>query len=384
MRTTPPFTLRPVAALATRGADAFARGVDAFAREDLVGQFPAVWLRDNCSCPLCRDAASGQKLHGVETLPADPTVLAVTQKDNEVGVRFSDGHAGVFARDWLLANRPDGYDLDPRTQDGKRLWRGAELDLDAATGSWPAFLDDADHRLRCLESVLRLGFVLLRDVPVRPGEVLAVAEGFGFVRETNYGRLFDVVARPDAPNLAFTSLPITPHTDNPYRDPVPTLQLLHCLTNEAEGGDSGLVDGFHAAATLRAEDPRAFAVLTRTPMTFRYTAPGTDLVATAPLIALDPRGRIRGVRYNNRSAQPLRLPYPEIVDFYHAYRSFAVLLADPRAGLSLRLGPGDCLVFDNTRVLHSRTGFCSAGSRHLQGCYADIDGLESQWRAGRG
>jgi len=33
-------------------------------------------------------------------------------------------------------------------------------------------------------------------------------------------------------------------------------------------------------------------------------------------------------------------------------------------------------VFDNTRVLHARTAFHGPpGDRHLQGCYADIDGL---------
>ena len=77
--------------------------------------------------------------------------------------------------------------------------------------------------------------------------------------------------------------------------------------------------------------------------------------------------------------------------------------------LTLRLAPGDCLVFDNTRVLHARTAFApsaavpgssppgnpsadgtaaddapggipaeeTARERHLQGCYADIDGLLS-------
>jgi gamma-butyrobetaine dioxygenase len=56
------------------------------------------------------------------------------------------------------------------------------------------------------------------------------------------------------------------------------------------------------------------------------------------------------------------------------------LLAQPGRQLDLRLAPGDCLVFDNTRVLHARTAFAlSAGSpaRHLQGCYADLDGLAS-------
>jgi gamma-butyrobetaine dioxygenase len=45
--------------------------------------------------------------------------------------------------------------------------------------------------------------------------------------------------------------------------------------------------------------------------------------------------------------------------------------------LTVRLRPGDCAVFDNTRVLHARTGFAHGGHRHLQGCYADLDGIES-------
>ena len=45
--------------------------------------------------------------------------------------------------------------------------------------------------------------------------------------------------------------------------------------------------------------------------------------------------------------------------------------------LSVRLRPGDCAVFDNTRVLHARTGFDRGGRRHLQGCYADLHGVES-------
>jgi gamma-butyrobetaine dioxygenase len=35
------------------------------------------------------------------------------------------------------------------------------------------------------------------------------------------------------------------------------------------------------------------------------------------------------------------------------------------------------MVFDNTRVLHARTGFAATGSRHLQGGYADLDGVSS-------
>ena len=78
--------------------------------------------------------------------------------------------------------------------------------------------------------------------------------------------------------------------------------------------------------------------------------------------------------------RPLRRPYAEVTAFYAAYRRWAELLARPERQLSLRLAPGDCLIFDNTRVLHARTAFGRSGGerrRHLQGCYADLDGLAS-------
>jgi DUF971 family protein len=63
--------------------------------------------------------------------------------------------------------------------------------------------------------------------------------------------------------------------------------------------------------------------------------------------------------------------------FYAAYRAFAEMVTRPDLMLTFRLEPGDCVVFDNTRILHARTGFAATGRRHLQGCYADLDGVAS-------
>lgn len=311
-----------------------------------------------------------------------------------------------------------GEDPDPRAEDAKRLWRAADLAPaspvpahvtppaggTAASGGdrglisfpvadWDSYLADDAVRAACLDAVATLGFALLRGVPVKPGTVLRVVKTFGFVRRTNYGKLFDVRVVADPANLAFTSRAIPPHTDNPYRDPVPTLQLLHCLRDASLGGDTGLVDGFAAAAALRRVDPVSFAVLTATPWPFGYSDKETELRARAPLIALTPDGRITAVRLNNRSMGPLPLPYAQAEAAYAAYRAWASLLGRPEFLLTMRLAPGDCLIFDNTRVLHARTAFAApdapaadpagvpdggtARERHLQGCYADIDGLLS-------
>ena len=76
--------------------------------------------------------------------------------------------------------------------------------------------------------------------------MLDVIKQFGFVRETNYGPLFEVRTEVHPTNLAFTNLGLGCHLDNPYRDPVPGLQLLHCLESSTEGGESILQDGFQA------------------------------------------------------------------------------------------------------------------------------------------
>jgi gamma-butyrobetaine dioxygenase len=197
-------------------------------------RFPAVWLRDNCPCGDCLDPVSGQKLKDITELPEDVAVSAAEDAGNSVVVTFApDGHRSVFPRSWLAAYSLDGddangHDGDGRTEDDKELWLPADLDR-LPEASWPGYLGVPADRASALDAVLRWGFVLLHDVPAEPGMVLEVAASFGFVRETNYGRLFDVRIEPRPGNLAFTSRRILPHTDNPYRDPVPTVQLLHCL-----------------------------------------------------------------------------------------------------------------------------------------------------------
>jgi gamma-butyrobetaine dioxygenase len=351
-----------------------------------VRELDPAWLRDNCQCADCRDPVSGQRLISIADQPAGVSLADVTDTADGWHVRFEpDGHQAIVTRAWLGSQLTP--EADRRTEDAKQMWSAADFPAGPPAVSRTDYLTSDATRLGCLRQLLSAGFMLLRGVPPEPGAVLDVAATMGYVRETNYGRLFDVRVEATPANLAFTGLPIGPHTDNPYRDPVPSLQLLHCLVSAADGGQSGLLDGFRAAGMLRAEDPAAFDCLTRTPVTFGYRDQEAELRATRPMIGVDMAGRIREVRYNSRSMQPIR-PAPaaghtpgqaagDMREFYRAYRAFATTLLRPELTLRFSLEPGDCVVFDNTRVLHSRTGFTATGHRHLQGCYADIDGAES-------
>ena len=136
---------------------------------------------------------------------------------------------------------------------------------------------------------------------------------------------------------------------------------------------------------LRGQDPAAFTCLTTTPVTFAYADAAAVLRATGPMIGLDPRGRIRQIRFNGRSLAPVRLPAARARAFYAAYRTFAELAAGPDAMVTARLAPRRLRHLrqhpDPARPdrLHRRRGHRQRqhGRRHLQGCYADLDGLAS-------
>jgi hypothetical protein len=67
-----------------------------------------------------------------------------------------------------------------------------------------------------------------------------------------------------------------------------------------------------------------------------------------------------------------------------AAKDFDKILNSKRNKFSHRLGPGDCVIFNNRRVVHGREAFESeagaAGARWLKGAYVDMDPLESKMR----
>jgi len=332
-------------------------------------EVPAIWLRDNSPAPGARHA-NGQKLFDITEI--DPTVhlVAATAQAGCVAVTFSDGHEAVFEGDWLHRHAV------PRRAPPRRLW-GADLGRNLPAHDHEAVVADAGARRAWLADIRDLGFALLRGVPVQSGALLKVAELFGHVRETNYGRFFEVRTEPDPINLAYTGMGLSCHTDNPYRDPVPGLQLLHCLVAESDGGESVVVDGFRAAQMLQAESGIDFDLLTRHAVPFRFASADAVLEARARLITLDDRGEVAEIRFNNRSIAAFDLDVEVMGAFYAAYRRFADILRRPALEVGFKLAPGELFIVDNRRVLHGRRTIAASGRRHLQGCYADMDGLRS-------
>lgn len=343
--------------------------------EDLRGHDHELCVADLLDLALeGRDAVSGQRSGGLGT--SDPSLRLTEAEAIDAGWRFcfSDARVATVSHqalaDWLEP---------PLWQVVRQSWQETDM-TQAAVHEYAAVLSDPEALRSCLLQVARLGFARLRGAPAAEGEVARLIAAFGPVRETNYGLFYDVRVKPDPANLADTALALAPHTDNPYRATPPDLQVLHCLTAAGSGGETRLVDGYGAVARLRASDPAAFDLLTRVSVRYFWSDGETRLTAEAPVIALDRDGEFARLRYNPRSLDAILTKHTQTrAAWREAWAVFTALMDNPDLVTEFRLDTGDMVIMDNRRILHGRAGFAAdaAVERHLQGAYADSDGLYS-------
>ncbi len=334
-------------------------------------QFHSVWLRDNI---LESDARhdTGQRLFDWSELPDDMSMKSAEISGQNLIIHFTaEERQSSFPLSWLNAHAYDRPIAAPDYQ----TW-GSELNIGDITHDYNDVSQQGQAMCDWLKSVRTHGFAILQNVPNEEGMVCEVIKSFGFVRETNYGKLFEVRTEENPNNLAFTPLGLNVHTDNPYRTPVPGLQALHCLVSENDGGESVFVDGFNIAQRLKNEDQNAFDILSHYRANFRFSDNTTDLRNRTSLIGVNDQGHLTHIRYNNRSAAPLNLPADIMEDYYKSLLTMSKMLHLPSVEKHFKLAPGELVLFDNERILHGRQGF-AGGNRHLQGTYGDKDALNS-------
>jgi len=142
------------------------------------------------------------------------------------------------------------------------------------------------------------------------------------------------------------------------------------------------MDSFKAVELLRNEHPQDYEILTKTPTTFHYRNADHHLHYNRPTIALDPMNDTLTVNYAPPFQGPLELPADRIKPFYTALKRFASYIERPDLQYRHTMRPGECMVFANRRVLHARTAFDpTKGSRHLKGCYVDLDMYKDKLRS---
>lgn len=334
--------------------------------------FAAAWLFDNA--PAAREGLRGQRLSTARALRAAGSILAASVDGSTLRLAYAASECL-----WPLATLHTlaRDDTSHRPVIDGTLWRDGAAIAARAPHGYKAYAADEAALGRALAEVEAFGLTRLASAGAAEDELERVVARFGYIRETNYGRLFAVRAAAATDNLAYTARALEPHTDNPYRDPPPSLQLLHGIPGAAGGGgETFFLDGFALAEDLRRWDPDAFAQMTTVAVPFSFTASdGRRFAARSPIIRLDTDGLVTGIRFNHRSLGVIDQGAEQAAVWYAAYGVFAEMAASRARRFAVRLEPGDVVIFDNARLLHGREAFSGAGGRLLMGCYADRDGL---------
>ncbi|KAG6030527.1 hypothetical protein E4U41_007808, partial [Claviceps citrina] len=226
-------------------------------------------LRDSCACRACRDVSSGQKTFGSVEVPPDIGFADVRPTEQGLAIRFTNeiarfaradgGHETILPWEHF-ASRQQRQQQDDSLAGRKRAvlartgvqyWDADTLATQVRRLDYRAFMQpDSAIFWDAVVDLLRLGIVFLANVPRDEASVVAVTTRIANIRETLYGRTFDVRAKPHADNVAYTAQRLGLHQDLCYLRPPPMIQVLHCMDNACPGGESLFSDGARAAALL--------------------------------------------------------------------------------------------------------------------------------------
>lgn len=339
--------------------------------------FNYFWLRDNCQTSF-NDVTRERTfdIFAEEIAPEPETAVLV---DGALDVVWRCGHSSRFSLDFLASYaagvpRPDPADL-PR-----RAWFGDHYP-DVPRYSQPALTTDPAQRKAWFETILTEGVALITDMPDAPDALEKTAAMAGYIRPSFFSDSFEVMTHINPTNTAFTASALELHTDLPAEEFAPGVQYLHCVANSVEGGNSVFVDAVAVANDFREQYPEDFKLLAETEIPYYCEHDAFDMRARQRVIELDAHGEVSGVTISQHMADIFDLPQDFLDLYYPAFHRFGRMLQDEKYVMRFRLNAGECICFDNHRVVHGREAYtATSGDRHLRGCYTDRGEMRSAYR----
>lgn len=348
-------------------------------------QFHPIWLRHQCWCPDCGTPETGVRGIRLHHIDEGITIEHAELREGSVHIIWPDGHRSNYAARWL---RNHCYSEAERTRRRVQpiLWDGA-IAKDLPVGSLIEAENDPAARLKILETVRDYGFCKIVDAPTDRAESQRMIQLVGAQRQTHYGT-YTLKKKTTVTNVGDTTGPLDPHVDEPYRYAAIGITVFQVLRPSSNGGASTLVDGFEAVRRLKEQWPEDFDLLCNTQVICQRFDPGDNshgnmrwYKSRLPIIRLDDRGEVCGVRMNERQISPLDVPADQVAPVYRALKRLFGLLYSDDLRLTLDLKAGEGLLFDNQRLLHGRTGFTpETPPRAVLTSSVDLDDFHSSMR----
>jgi len=343
------------------------------------GYFNYFWLRDNC--PTSFSAQTRERSFDIFHLDAAPVARAARIDGDSLRIEWAgEDHVTHMPLAWLEAyaqgtRRPDPADL-PR-----KAWYGDHYP-DVARFTHAQLMSDKAAVRAWIEALLVEGVSVVGDMPDTDAGLTGLAELIGQVRPTFFGTYFDVRTHINPTNTAYTASALELHTDTPAEEHAPGVQFLHMRANTVEGGRNLFGDGVAAANDFRTIDPEGFRLLAETDVPFYCEHDTYDMRSYQRIIELDQYGEVEGLTISQHMLDIVDLPQTLLDKWYPAFCRFGKLLQDDKYIMRFTLKAGECIVFDNHRIVHGRAAYsATSGERYLRGCYTDRAEMRSSYRA---
>lgn len=350
--------------------------------DNSMSRYHSKWLWYNCSCPECMQLNSGQKVLQPDMIPKKLTAVNASEYEHDGGafikVQFEEAqHRVRLPQEWLKLYSYSEESLKEKSEmrDPPHLTEGPVKAFDFHSVSDT----ESDEYFEWLHNLNLYGVTLVTNVPTKTESIAEVGELIGPVTTTLYGRVSEVVAVENPINIAYSSIGLDYHQDLMYYESPPGLQLLHCLRfcPQVTGGHSLFIDAFYVAEKLREKYPHHFQTLLKVPATFKKIHfdrknPAAYLYQR-PHITVNSHQKVTDVVWSPPFEGPLQVSEELVEPYFEAYQAFSDILRQAPV-ISHRMVPGDCLVFNNRRILHGRESFeLNGGRRHFEVCYVNTD-----------
>ncbi|KAF4340636.1 tRNA-splicing endonuclease beta chain [Fusarium beomiforme] len=351
----------------------------------------ATILRDSCTCTTCVDPASGQKSFATTAVPSDIAIDSIRTTSNGVGISFKNDmykdHEMILP--WSVVDKALGQvpaekmpyprqdAVYPKT--GRTFWDKATIKQRVRKIDYHEFMKGDDAFWHTLLDLSNLGLVFLKNVPHDEKSIVSITTRIANIKETFYGRTFDVRAKPDAENVAYTSGYLGLHQDLLYLESPPAIQLLHCMENSCNGGESLFSDGLFAGKLLWLQKSPTVKNLARVKIPYHYEKHGYFYRQQRSLFDVGPDGNLAAVYWSPPFQNQFQVPAVDARAWLEPAQLFDGLINDPDAMFEMKMKPGECVLFDNLRVMHGRNQFdVGGGSRWLRGAYIAREDLVSR------
>ena len=346
-----------------------------FSNDNIKSEIHPFWLRERVDGEEFLDKKTQQRLFDPTSLNSEIKINKASINKNFLEINFNDGVNSKLDIKKLTLEFSNKDILLKTIQ--KIKWDSTLKDI--KNFEYKENFFESREMYDLLISFYKYGFVIIKNVPTDNNFIVKFANSIGSVRRTNFGEYFNVKSKIDPNDLAYTSMQLSPHTDNPYRNPVPCIQLLHCIINEVSGGFSTIVDGFTVCEDLKKNHPDYFKVLNEIKVKFKFIDKDVVLEDWSELIKLNDDGTFKQVRFSPRLDFVPILDKDQLDFYYKARKKLSEMYNSKKYRIEFKLEPKDLIMMDNYRLLHGRTAYeTSEGNRFLQGCYIDYDSTEGK------